>query len=432
MTRLSLTLLIALIFVVPAQASDLNQEQVLNTWYSLILKLVRHTATYSPPVASRAFAYLGVTGFEATASGDNKLISLGGQLNGLKGLPQREARKTYDEAIVLNAALDAAAHDFFANTGPSGQNALRTTSLSMKSKVAQGVAADVKARSEAFGLALEKQILKWSSKDGGAKIINLGFPLKYALSKEPGHWQPTNQQALQHVPLLPDWGKNRSFAMPRGASCTLPPPIAYSEDKVSEFYKQAQEVHDVKNVIGEDQRIVARFWSDDPGLSTTPPGHWIEITLAIAARDKSPVAKTTDALARLGVAVADAFIGCWYDKYKYDSIRPVTYIKAHIDPKWESVLITPPFPEYPSGHSSQSGAAAVVLSSTFGDNMGFDDASHEKDNLGVRHFNSFWDAAKEAAVSRLYGGIHFRAAIDQGLEQGRCVGAYAAKLRTVK
>jgi PAP2 superfamily len=430
--RLLIAFFTSLIFVLPAQAGSLTQEEVLNTWYGIILKLVRHTATYSPPVASRAFAYLGVTGFEATASGDVKLVSLDGQLNGLKGLPKRETGKAYDEAIVLNAALSAAANDFFANTGPSGQNALRATSQSMKSNVGQGVAADVKARSEAFGRALEKYIFKWSLSDGGSKIVNLGFPLKYTMSKEPGHWQPTNQQALQHVPLLPDWGKNRSFAMPDGAACALPPPPVYSEDKASEFYKQAQEVHDVKNGIGQDQRVVARFWSDDPGLSTTPPGHWIEITLAIAARDKLPIAKTTDTLARLGVAVADAFIGCWHEKYKYDYIRPVTFIKANIDPKWESVLITPPFPEYPSGHSSQSGAAAVVLSSVFGDNMAFDDASHEKDNLGVRHFNSFWDAAKEAAVSRLYGGIHFRAAIDQGLEQGRCVGAFAVKLRTLK
>ncbi len=432
MKRLGLVLFIALIFAVPANAGGMAQEEVLGIWYKLILNLVRHTATYSPPVASRAFAYLGVTSFEATASGDAHLISLGGQLNGLKGLPKREAGQTYDEAVVLNAAMEAAAKDFFSNTGPSGQKALLATGMSMKAKVADGVAPDVKTRSEAFGVALEKQIFKWSLADGGAKIVNLGFPLNYTLSKEPGHWQPTNQQTLQHVPLLPDWGKNRSFAMPTGAACPLSPPPAYSEDKNSEFFKQAQEVHDVKNGIGEDQRTIARFWSDDPGLSTTPPGHWIEITLAIAARDRFPVAKTTDALARLGVAVADGFIGCWHEKYKYDYIRPVTFIKAHIDPKWDTVLITPPFPEYPSGHSTQSGAAATALSAVLGDSVAFDDASHEKDNLGVRHFNNFWDAAKEAAVSRLYGGIHFRAAIDQGLEQGKCIGAYAVKLRTVK
>jgi len=415
-----------------AQAAGVSQEDVLATWYKLILNLVRHTATYSPPVASRAFAYVGVTGYEATASGDPHLVSLSGQLNALKHLPKRELGKTYDEVIVLNAAMEAAAKDFFSNTGPSGQNALVATAKSMKTKAAGGVVPDVQARSEAFGHALEKQIFRWSLSDGGAKITNLGFPLKYALSKEPGHWVPTNQQTLQHVPLLPNWGKNRSFAMPTGAACTLPPPPTFSEDRNSEFFKQAQEVHDVKNGIGEDERTVARFWSDDPGLSTTPPGHWIEITLAIAARDKLPVAKTTDALVRLGVGVADAFIGCWHDKYKYDYIRPVTFIKAHIDPKWDTVLITPPFPEYPSGHSTQSGAAATVLSAALGDGLAFDDASHEKDNLGIRHFKNFWSAANEAGISRLYGGIHFRAAIDRGLEQGKCIGAYAVKLRTAK
>ena len=411
----------------PAQAA--SPEPILASWYHLTLNLVRHTATYSPPVASRAFAYVGVTAYEATASGDKHLQTLVGQLNGLNSLPKRDSGKTYDEAVVLNAALDSAITDFFSNTGPSGQHALAAQSKLIKTEVAKSLPPDVVARSNAYGRALEKAILAWSKTDGGAKITNLGFPTKYELNKTNGHWLPTSEYQIQQAPLLPSWGKNRTFAMPQGATCGLPPPTAYSDDKTSDFMKQAQEVHDVKNANTPEQKTIAKFWSDDPGLSWTPPGHWIGIVLDIAARDKLPVAKTTAALARLGVAVADGFIGCWHEKYIYDYIRPVTVIKKYIDPKWETLLITPPFPEYPSGHSTQSGAAAVALTKDLGDNFAFDDATHEHDGLGARHFKSFWEAANEAGISRMYGGIHFRAAIEQGLEQGRCIGAYAAALK---
>jgi hypothetical protein len=133
-------------------------------------------------------------------------------------------------------------------------------------------------------------------------------------------------------------------------------------------------------------------------------------------------------LVRLGVAMSDAFIACWQSKYAYDTLRPVTYIRRHIDPAWEPFLITPPFPEYPSGHSTQSGAAAAALTKTFGEDFAFDDATHVDEGLPIRRFASFHEAAREAAMSRLYGGIHFRPANERGLEQGACVGAYAARL----
>jgi hypothetical protein len=225
-------------------------------------------------------------------------------------------------------------------------------------------------------------------------------------------------------------GKNRSFAMPNGASCALPAPPEYSEDKNSEFYKQALEVYQTKQNITSEQRAIARFWADDAMLSVTPPGHWISIALQIFERDNVGLDKSVDALARLGVAEADAFIGCWNVKYEYDLVRPITYIRRVIDPKWESLVNTPPFPEYPSGHSTQSGAAATVLTSLFGENFAFEDDTDQNDGLKPRPFASFWAAANEAGISRMYGGIHFRAAIERGLEQGRCIGAFANALQT--
>jgi membrane-associated phospholipid phosphatase len=157
----------------------------------------------------------------------------------------------------------------------------------------------------------------------------------------------------------------------------------------------------------------------------------VSITLEILQAQGADLAHSVDALARIGMAVADGFIACWQAKFEYDRIRPVSYIKRVIDPKWEPMLITPPFPEYPSGHATQSGAAAEVLTAVFGDNFAFDDATHVDDNIPARHFASFKAAAEEAAASRLYGGIHFRAANENGLKQGACVGANVNLLKTL-
>jgi hypothetical protein len=415
-----------------AEAARKTPEQVLSNWYKLVLELVRHTPTYSPPVASRSFAYFGVTMFEATATGSKDMISLSGQLNGLTPSPSREVGKTYDEAVVLNSAIAFAAQSYFTHTGPTGQRALAAMSKKMRANVSDGVAADVVARSEAHGKAVAGHILEWSMTDGGAVIENMGFPLEYKLTPGPAHWVPTSKIAQQQFPLLPEWSKNRTFAMPNGATCPLPPPPEYSEDKNSEFYKEGYEVYETVNTLTPEQRAIARFWSDDPMLSPTPPGHWISIAMQVLDHEHADVERSVDVLARLGVTLADGFIGCWDAKYKYDLVRPITYIKRLIDPKWEALLITPPFPEYPSGHSTQSGAAAVVLASLFGENYAFEDHTHEADGLIPRKFKGFWDAAEEAGISRLYGGIHYRAAIKFGLEQGKCIGAYTIKLKTRK
>ncbi len=413
-----------------AQANTTQPDRVLRTWYQLVLELVRHTPTYSPPVASRSFAYLGVTAFEAVATGSSELQSLAGQLNGLQAVPQREAGKAYDEAVVLHAAMAFAAQNFFNNTGPTGQRALAKLEEKLRAEVSVALPADVVARSEAHGQAVAAHVLAWSRDDGGAVIENMGFPLEYQLTTGAAHWVPTSLVAQQQKPLLPNWGINRTFAMPNGAACPLPAPPEYSEEKSSEFYKQALEVYEAKQNMTAEQRAIARFWSDDPMLSPTPPGHWISIALQIITRDNVEVGKSVDVLVRLGVAVADSFVGCWNSKFQYDLLRPVTYIRRVIDLKWETLLITPPFPEYPSGHSTQSGAAAEVLTSMFGENFMFEDATHKRDGLAPRAFPSFWAAANEAGISRLYGGIHFRAAIDRGLDQGRCVGAFVNALRT--
>jgi PAP2 superfamily len=425
---LSLPLLVA---ARPALAADRGElcQRVLLTWHKLILELVRHTATYTPPVAARGFAYIGVTAHEALASGNPGLRSLAGQLTDLFPLPVQPAGE-HDAAAVLSEALATVVQALFGNTGPTGLRAMRAMAEKLGEMTADGIAADVVARSRSAGSAVAGHILAWAQGDGGAVIGNLGFPRDYAPGTRPQDWVPTSLVRLQQAPLLPDWGRNRPFAMPTVASCGIAAHPDYDEAPGSAFHNAAVEVAEIGRSLTDEQKRIARFWSDDPMLSPTPAGHWISILTGIAERDGLSAETTAAALAKMGVAQADAFIACWATKFRFNLLRPVTYIKRHIDPKWEPLLITPPFPEYPSGHSTQSGAASVVLTSIFGEDFAFDDATHVDDGLPVRSFPSFKAAAEEAALSRLYGGIHYRFGNEMGLEQGRCVGAFAAALRT--
>jgi len=417
----------------PTQAADRPAPQeMLREWYFLMNELVRHTATYSPPVASRSFGYLGVTVFEAAVGGSDKLVSLVGQLQGLDAVPARETGAVYDETIIIHAAMSDAIIFYFGNTGPTGQRAIKTAQTKWRALVVDGVPDDVVARSEAFGKAMAASIHEWSLGDGGAVITNMGFPEDLDLPKGDGKWVPTNPIRQQQLPLLPGWGHKRTFAVPSGATCPTPGNPSFSREPDSQFYKEAIEVYETGKNATPDQIAIARFWSDDPMLSMTPPGHWVSIALQVADRANLSLEDNVDLLARMGVAMADAFVGCWHEKYIYNLVRPITYIKQVIDPKWEPILNTPPFPEYPSGHSTVSGAMDAVMTGFFGDNYAFEDRTGSPDGRNPRNFKSFHAAAEEAGISRLYGGIHFRSAIVDGLAQGRCIGGYAIALKTRK
>lgn len=432
--RLISVLLLLLGLVAPAlayaQSDRPDPAKVTRIWYDLSFDLIRHTPTYTPPVASRALGYIGVTVFEIAASGDPALVSLAGQLNGLAAVPERAPAEAYDEALVLHGALAPVMAELFQNTGPTGQRALGAVTGKLGDQLLTGVDPSVAERSLTYGRAVAAHILAWAATDGGATIENMGFPATPVKASAPAEWVPTSTVALQQAPLLPAWGANRPFAMPDGASCPLPPPPAYSVEPGSAFFAEAKEVYDTVRNLSPEQTAIARFWADDAMLSRTPPGHWVAIALQILDDQKADQSRRAEVLALLGVGLADAFIGCWHEKFEYDLLRPITYIRRVIDPAWSPLLNTPPFPEYPSGHSTQSGAAAEILTALFGEDFAFEDRTTANEGMKPRSFKSFRAAAEEAGISRLYGGIHYRAAIERGLAQGRCVAAFATALKS--
>jgi hypothetical protein len=409
-------------------ASQFSSE-IAVSWFNLQLHLAKETPGFSPPVVSRAFAYAGITLYEALVPGMPAHQSLAGQLNGLTALPPAVADAEYHWPTVANNALAAIVKRLYANAPPRDIAAIISLEKQNNQQLQARLQPQVFKRSVARGKMIAEAIHLWSLSDGGVLGYLRNFPDSYLPPEGPDKWVPTLPGFSRA--LLPYWGKNRTFVLSSGADCAPAPHPAYSEQAVSAFYTAAMEVYiTVKNLTAE-QRMIAEFWADNPGQTSTPAGHSISILNQILKQKNATLDIAAEAYAKVGMAVADAFIACWHAKYQYNLVRPVTYIQKLIDPKWIPPVKTPPFPEYPSGHSVQSAAVAQVMTDMFG-SVAFVDHTHDKSGLAPRSFNSFFEAAEEAAISRLYGGIHYRAAIELGLAQGKSIGRKISALQFKK
>jgi len=194
------------------------------------------------------------------------------------------------------------------------------------------------------------------------------------------------------------------------------------------------EVYEASVANSDEQNEIAYFWDCNPFTMNvrghvmfatkkiSPGGHWINITHISCVGAEKDFFETAEAYAYVSLALADGFIACWDEKYRSKLVRPETYINQFIDDNWLPLLQTPPFPEHTSGHSVVSTAASVTLTKLFGEDFHFVDSTEVEFGLPVRSFNSFKEASAEAAISRLYGGIHYRPAIDEGVKQGQLVG----------
>ncbi|HLU49576.1 MAG TPA: vanadium-dependent haloperoxidase, partial [Planctomycetota bacterium] len=227
------------------------------------------------------------------------------------------------------------------------------------------------------------------------------------------------------------WGTLRTFALADADGCPAAAHPTFSTDSGSEFYAHAlivfNKTGDAGANLSQEEFDIAMYWADFGGTGT-PPGHWVAIAGIVAAQEAVSLDRAAEAYARVGMAVADGFIACWRTKFTTYLQRPITYIQANIPggADWDPIINTPNFPTYTSGHSTQSGAAAAVLTDLFGP-VAFTDTTHTDLNpelmLGERMFANFAQAASEAAVSRLYGGIHYVFDNELGVDQGNCIGA---------
>lgn len=383
---------------------------------------------FSPPVASRVYMYPTIAAYEIMAQEKSNYKSLKNQLSGLTAIP----------TIEKNVNPNLAALYAYNTVGKAlifSEDKMEAYQEKLDQKIKDiGVPRSVRKASKAYADKIANHILQWASKDMYNQTRT--YP-KYTILEGEKFWKPTPPDYMDGIE--PHWNKIRTLVLDSANQFSPKPPLTFDLTKGSPFQTQLQEVYEVGDNLTEEQVEIAKFWDCNPYVThhrghamfatkkITPGGHWIGITAIAARQAKSNFMETVNAFTHVSVALFDAFISCWDEKWNTLVVRPETLINKHYDEEWLPLLQTPPFPEYTSGHSVISRASAVVLTKLYGDNFAFKDTTEVAYGLPVRSFNSFIHASEEAAISRLYGGIHYMMAIEEGVAQGNKVGEHIAK-----
>jgi hypothetical protein len=394
-----------------SELASAHEAEVPIAWFRLSFDLTRDESL-TPPVAARAYAYAGVALWEAVAPGLPGGRSLAGQLNDLDDVPA--AQHELHWPTVANEALAGIMRRFYPSEAST--RAIRELEQAFRARFRSEIPGAPFGHSVAHGQRVASAIWQWSRGDGYTELNDC----PYTAPTGPDLWSPTPPNF--EAPVQPCWGHLRPFVLSGPEACAAESHPSYSEDPVSEFFQQAFEVYETVNNLTEEQRTIALYWADLAGETGTPAGHSLSITAQALEQIDASLDLAAEAFAKVGIGESDAFIGCWATKYHYNLLRPITYINDRIDPDWESVLETPPFPAYTSGHSNDVGSASTILTDLFGDGFAITDHTNDDRGFAPRSFSSFFEAANESAISRLYAGIHYRFDIERGVEQGRCVG----------
>lgn len=405
------------------EASDFSAD-VLHDYVELQLEMIKVTPGFTPPVASRALGYSGLGAYESVVHGRSDRGSLAGTLPQLASLPEPDNGVIYHWPEVANQVMYELTVELFENA-PT-ELLVELENLRSEYTVQHESQTDDETMSISidYGLELADALLDYASGDGQYGCQYTNFPAEYEAPVGAGLWTPLpGQSALQ-----PYWGDKRCFVVEFVSSEMLAPePPEFSTEDGSVLYDEAMMVYDAVNNASEEEVTIAEYWADGPG-TVTPPGHSFSMLRQVLGLEESDLAFASEAYARMGFGVADAFVQCWKTKYVYNLERPITYIQSYIDAEWETIVDTPPFPEYTSGHSSQSGAFGAIMADLFGDEYTFTDTTHGELFGGPRTFTSFSQCAEETAVSRLYGGIHYPVGNVMGSMSGDMIGEMVNEL----
>ena len=410
----------------------LDGSQLLHQLNASLTDAIIHDG-FSPPVASRVYAYPNIAAYEAVRFEDDNFTSYAGKLNGLnEPLPEPENLDKYAPLVAMTVAfIDVGKaliyRDYLLD---SAQTAMLDTLKPYYSEA-------IYNSSMEYGHTLAGKLLDWINKDMYKETRNMP---RFSPTGELGKWEPTPPTFGESVE--PHWMKIRPLVL--DSLYIMDDPIPFDSTEGSAFYNATYDVYNAVAAAEKDEHEYALFWDCNPQKTNvkghfmfvtrqlTPGGHWMAIaTIAIKMKDYDLV-NSAYVYSLMSVSIMDVFINCWQEKYRTDLIRPETYINRYIEPNWEPFLETPLFPEHPSGHSSISGAAATILTHIFGDNFAYTDSSEEPFGLKPRSYKSFNEAANEAMMSRFHGGIHYMPACTVGLEMGQKVAKVALAKADVK
>jgi hypothetical protein len=381
---------------------------------------------YAPPVASRIYAYSNLAFYEAIRFTDSSTKSIAAQLKGFNIIALPEKNTAYNFYV---AAIKA----FFKTSTALifSKDSMKQAEIKMLQSYKDILSEEVFNNSITFGDSVASIILQRTSIDNYKQTR--GMP-KYSVFKEEGKWEQTPPDYADAAE--PHWDKIKPFLLDSASQFPIPAPPKYNVEKNSVYYTELMELYNTSKTLTASQDTIARYWDDNPFVTqheghlmyankkTTPGGHWQGIASILCQQQKANIVTTARAYTLMSCSILDAFIACWHEKYTTRMVRPITVIQNKIDANWNSLLQTPPFPEYTSGHSSISAAAATILTKILGDNIAFHDTT-EIEYLGLeRSFSSIMQAAQEVSVSRMYGGIHYRSALENGFKQGEKIGGF--------
>lgn len=380
---------------------------------------------FPPPIASRVYAYPHIA-FYVTMQKffPDSLQPVAGRLNGLAPIDGIEINGADADLTALLAFCKTAKKVVFSEQHVDEL----TAGIMLKAKEA-GLSAGVIDASVKCSDEITRHMIEWLSKDNYVETRTMD---RWTSTKKPGEWIETPPD--YSVGMEPSWVKIRPMVIDSAGIYTCTPPPPYDPAKESEFYKMVNTVYLQSKELDDEKTAIALYWDDNPNTSEhhghlvsvihkiSPPGHWLNIISQISRKDNTSLFKATKAYTYTSIAMFDAIISCWYEKYKTNLVRPITYIQENIDPSWTPLIQTPPFPEYTSGHSAISAAAASVLTEIYGDNYAFTDSTEVLFNHPVRSYSGFYDAAWEVSLSRFYAGIHYMNGITEGNKQGKFIG----------
>ncbi len=398
---------------------------VVQPWYSLMSKLIIESPGHTPPIAAREIGYTGIALYEATVSRGGGHVTLAGQLSGLAPLPPRPG-KYLVPTISANAALARIMKSLFGNATAANIARIDSLELALDAVCSASYTSMEVTKSRNYGRDIADAIYAWSSSDGGHQAYLSNFPSSYVPPSGSGYWVPT--PPAYSPAMLPYWGSNRAFIPADNSSLINPPPhVAYSTAVGSDFYNAANYVYTTVNGLTQAQKDIATYWADGGG-SFTPPGHMIAITAQLVRNKNLNLRDAVILLAKVGIGLNDAGIVCWRAKYDQNLMRPITYIKQNINANWNSYIGTPPFPSFTSGHSTFSAVTCAVLTKRFGP-IAFTDSTKMAYGFSAKTCSNFTAASQEAALSRLYGGIHYEFDNKTGYDCGIAISLNLKSLR---
>ncbi len=397
---------------------------VLTSWLTVQLKLTQ-TTPVSPVLPPRRFAYTAIALYESIVPGLSDYQSLVSQLNGLPALPTVMPGVRHYWPACANAALAAMNRNFYPTTSAANKASIDSLEALHNTIFLKTRMADEVNRSADFGRQIAAAVFAWSKSDGSDNATPYTPPVG------PGLWVPTPPAFA--TAAFPNWGKCRPIVVGSDTGVDSALPISYSENPASAYYTQANEVVEIGQNLTAEQKTIALFWADSPDGKSYTSGHWLSILNQVLAIQKPTLDVAAVAFVQFGIAYSDAQISIVKSKYKYNAVRPISYIRTVMSrPTWNALLATPAHPEYPAGHAVSSGAAAQTLTLLFGGNYKFTDNSYNLIGFSPRTYNSFNEAATEAGNSRVYGGIHYQTSCDVSIVQGKTVANNVAQKLTFR